>query len=91
MGDLVGVVAINRMRYLRVAFHNSRYWSIIHWAIRYPSCVRYSFIFHIQIFAKDIVISPTNWKMLLFAYHAGEVQMLAVAHLYWLAIALEAW
>jgi hypothetical protein len=29
--------------------------------------------------------------MLLFAYHAGEVQMLAVAHLYWLAIALEAW
>jgi hypothetical protein len=29
--------------------------------------------------------------MLLFAYHAGEVKVLAVAHLYWLAIASEAW
>jgi len=43
------------------------------------------------MFVKDIVISPRKWKMLLFAYHAGEVKMLAVAHLYWLAIALEAW
>jgi hypothetical protein len=29
--------------------------------------------------------------MLLFAYHAGEVKVLALAHLYWLAIASEAW
>ncbi len=91
MGDLVGAVALNRMRYFKVAFHNSRYWSIIHWVIRYPSCVLYSFIFYIQIFAKDIVISPRKWKMLLFADHAGEVKVLAVAHLYWWAIALEAW
>jgi hypothetical protein len=90
VGDLVGAVAINRISYLGVAFHNSRYWSIIHWVISYQSCVRYSFIFYIQIFAKDIVISPRKWKMLLFAYHAGEVKALAVAHLYWLAIASEA-